>query len=66
VSYGDTFRLLVSQFLDRFDFDIGTVNRFRVHFVETDGRIIAFDAYNTFYRHGARGTAARERAQAGL
>jgi uncharacterized radical SAM superfamily Fe-S cluster-containing enzyme len=65
VTYANTFRVVISQFLDRFNFDIATAKRSCVHFVETDGRIIPFDTYNTFYRPGAFGTAARERAQAG-
>lgn len=55
VGYADTFRVVVSQFLDRFNFDIGTVKRSCVHFVQPDGQIIPFDTYNTFYRPGAPG-----------
>ncbi len=62
VSYANTFRVVISQFLDRFNFDLGTVKRSCVHFVEADGRIIPFDTYNTFYREGAPGVAARQRA----
>jgi len=64
VTYENTFRVVISQFLDRFNFDLGTVKRSCVHFVEPDGRIIPFDTYNNFYRPGAAGTAARLRAQA--
>jgi hypothetical protein len=66
IGYADTFRVVVSQFLDRFNFDLGTVKRSCVHFVEPDGRIIPFDTYNTFYREGAEGAGvlARQRAQA--
>ncbi len=46
---------MIVQFLDRFNFDIGTVKRSCVHFVEPDGRIYPFDTYNTFYREGAAG-----------
>jgi uncharacterized radical SAM superfamily Fe-S cluster-containing enzyme len=55
IGYADTFRVVVSQFLDRFNFDLGTVKRSCVHFVEPDGSIIPFDTYNTFYRPGAPG-----------
>jgi uncharacterized radical SAM superfamily Fe-S cluster-containing enzyme len=58
VGYADTFRVVISQFLDRFNFDLGTVKRSCVHFVEPDGSIIPFDTYNTFYRPGAPGAAA--------
>jgi uncharacterized radical SAM superfamily Fe-S cluster-containing enzyme len=63
IGYEHTFRVVISQFLDRWNFDLGTVKRSCVHFVESDGRIIPFDTYNTFYRKGAAGTAAREKAQ---
>ncbi|HWE99175.1 MAG TPA: radical SAM protein, partial [Caulobacteraceae bacterium] len=58
LSYEHTFRVVISQFLDRFNFDLGTVKRSCVHFVQPDGRIIPFDTYNTFYRPGAAGNAA--------
>jgi uncharacterized radical SAM superfamily Fe-S cluster-containing enzyme len=58
VAYENTFRVVVSQFLDRFNFDLGTVKRSCVHFVQSDGRIIPFDTFNTFYREGAAGAAA--------
>jgi len=66
LAYEDTFRVVVSQFLDRFNFDLGTVKRSCVHIVQTDGRIIPFDTYNTFYRPGASGAAALRRGQATL
>ncbi|MDB5434911.1 MAG: Radical domain protein, partial [Phenylobacterium sp.] len=57
------FRVVISQFLDRFNFDLGTVKRSCVHFVEPDGRIVPFDTYNTFYRPGAAGADALKRGQ---
>lgn len=63
VAYENTFRVVVSQFLDRFNFDLGTVKRSCVHFVEPDGRIIPFDTYNTFYRPGAAGAGALAHAR---
>lgn len=65
LGYEHTFRVVISQFLDRFNFDLGSVKRSCVHFVEPDGRIIPFDTYNTFYRPGAAGAAALARAQRG-
>lgn len=61
VAYENTFRVVVSQFLDRFNFDIGTVKRSCVHFVEPDGKIYPFDTFNTFYRPGAAGVEAHRR-----
>jgi hypothetical protein len=63
LAYAHTFRVVVSQFLDRFNFDLGTVKRSCVHFVEPDGRIIPFDTFNTFYRPGAAGAEALHRGQ---
>ena len=63
VAYENTFRVVISQFLDRFNFDLGTVKRSCVHFVQPDGRIIPFDTYNTFYRPGAAGAEALARGQ---
>ena len=57
IAYENTFRVVISQFLDRFNFDLGTVKRSCVHFVQPDGRIIPFDTFNTFYRDGASGEA---------
>ncbi len=55
IAYAQTFRVVIMQFLDRFNFDLGTVKRSCVHFVQPDGTIIPFDTYNTFYRPGAAG-----------
>ena len=63
VGYEHTFRVVVSQFLDRYNFDLGTVKRSCVHFVQPDGQIVPFDTYNTFYRPGAVGAAALRRGQ---
>ena len=56
-----TFRVVISQFLDRFNFDLGAVKRSCVHFVEPPGRIIPFDTFNIFYRPGAAGRDSLER-----
>jgi uncharacterized radical SAM superfamily Fe-S cluster-containing enzyme len=63
LAYEHTFRVVISQFLDRYNFDLGTVKRSCVHFVEPNGRIIPFDTYNTFYRPGAAGAEALRRGQ---
>ncbi|WP_174279976.1 radical SAM protein [Sphingomonas bacterium] len=55
IGYEQTFRVVISQFLDRFNFDLGTVKRSCVHFVQPDGAIIPFDTFNLFYRPGAAG-----------
>ena len=53
----DTFKVAIIQFLDRFNFDLGTVKRSCIHFATPDGRMIPFDTYNSFYRPGAPGAA---------
>ena len=55
LSYANSFRVVILQFLDRYNFDLATVKRSCVHFVTGDGQIIPFDTYNTFYREGAEG-----------
>ena len=57
ISYRDTFKVVIIQFLDRFNFDLGTVKRSCIHFATPDGRMIPFDTYNNFYRRGAPGAA---------
>jgi hypothetical protein len=55
LSYANSFRVVILQFLDRYNFDLATVKRSCVHFVTGEGQIIPFDTYNTFYREGAEG-----------
>lgn len=57
LTYADSFRVVILQFLDRYNFDLGTVKRSCVHFLTEAGQIIPFDTYNTFYREGAEGAA---------
>jgi hypothetical protein len=64
VAYEQTFRVVIVQFMDRFNFDLGGVKRSCVHFVEPDGKIYPFDTFNTFYRAGAPGRANVERIRA--
>ncbi|MEO7240223.1 MAG: radical SAM protein, partial [Sphingomicrobium sp.] len=61
LSYANSFRVVILQFLDRYNFDLATVKRSCVHFVTEDGQIIPFDTYNTFYRAGAEGAAVLSR-----
>ena len=65
LAYEHTFRVVVMQFLDRFNFDIATVKRSCVHFVQPSGEIIPFDTFNTFYRPGAAGESALAVAREG-
>ncbi len=58
LAYRDTFKVAIIQFLDRHNFDLGTVKRSCIHFATPDGRMIPFDTYNNFYRPGAPGAAA--------
>ena len=64
LSYANSFRVVILQFLDRYNFDLGTVKRSCVHFMTPDGQIIPFDTYNTFYRPGAEGAGVLARARA--
>ncbi|MCA0312754.1 MAG: radical SAM protein [Candidatus Melainabacteria bacterium] len=50
LSYRNIFRVIIIEFLDRFNFDVRSVKRACVHIVHPDGRIIPFDTYNMFYR----------------
>jgi uncharacterized radical SAM superfamily Fe-S cluster-containing enzyme len=66
LSYANSFRVVILQFLDRYNFDLATVKRSCVHFLTPGGQIIPFDTYNSFYRPGAEGehVVARQRALA--
>ncbi|HVJ01352.1 MAG TPA: radical SAM protein [Sphingomonas sp.] len=63
LGYANSFRVVILQFLDRYNFDIATVKRSCVHFVTPEGQIIPFDTYNSFYRPGAEGAPVLERAR---
>ena len=54
LSYANVFRVVIMEFMDRFNFDIGSIKRSCVHFVEPDGRIYPFDTWNLFYRERVR------------
>ena len=63
LSYADSFRVVILQFLDRYNFDLATVKRSCVHFVTPERQIIPFDTYNAFYRAGAEGAAVLRQAR---
>lgn len=63
LGYANSFRVVILQFLDRYNFDLATVKRSCVHFVTPDRQIIPFDTYNTFYRLGAEGAPVLARAR---
>ena len=52
LSYENVFRVVIVQFMDRFNFCLGGVKRSCIHFVTPNGQIIPFDTYNLFYRNG--------------
>jgi uncharacterized radical SAM superfamily Fe-S cluster-containing enzyme len=52
LGYDKVFRIVVVQFLDRYNFCIAAVKRSCIHFVTPGGKIIPFDTYNLFYRDG--------------
>ena len=64
LGYDKVFRVLIVQFLDRFNFCLSAVKRSCIHFVTPQAKIIPFDTYNLFYRDGSV-IAARARAQHG-
>src|SRR5215813_12084686 len=65
LSYENVFRVVIVQFMDRFNFCLGGVKRSCIHFVTPNGQIIPFDTYNLFYRNGLiDGIRARLKAEA--
>jgi uncharacterized radical SAM superfamily Fe-S cluster-containing enzyme len=53
IGYENIFRVVIVQFMDRFNFCVGGVKRSCIHFVTPAGQIIPFDTYNLFYRNGS-------------
>jgi len=53
IGYENVFRVVIVQFMDRFNFCVGGVKRSCIHFVTPAGQIIPFDTYNLFYRNGS-------------
>jgi uncharacterized radical SAM superfamily Fe-S cluster-containing enzyme len=52
LDYRNIFRIAISEFMDKYNFDLGAVKRSCIHFVTQQGKIIPFDTYNLFYRDG--------------
>jgi 7,8-dihydro-6-hydroxymethylpterin dimethyltransferase len=52
LGYDKVFRIVIVQFLDRYNFCLAAVKRSCIHFVTPAGKIIPFDTYNLFYRDG--------------
>lgn len=51
IGYKNIFRIIIMEFLDKYNFDVRSVKRSCVHIAHPDGRIIPFDTYNMFYRN---------------
>jgi uncharacterized radical SAM superfamily Fe-S cluster-containing enzyme len=52
LGYDKIFRIVIVQFLDKYNFCVATVKRSCIHFVTPEAKIIPFDTYNLFYRSG--------------
>ena len=63
LGYDKVFRIVIVQFLDKYNFCVATVKRSCIHFVTPQAKIIPFDTYNLFYRDGLKAEL-RERADA--
>lgn len=50
LSYDNVFRIVIMEFMDKYSFDLGSIKRSCVHFVEPDGKIYPFETWNMFYR----------------
>lgn len=55
LTYDNVFRIVIMAFMDKYDFDLGSVKRSCTHFVEPNGKIYPFDTWNLFYRAQVRG-----------
>ena len=51
LSYENTFRIAIVEFLDAYNFCLARVKRSCIHFVTPQQQIIPFDTYNLFYRN---------------
>ncbi|TXH69643.1 MAG: radical SAM protein [Thiothrix sp.] len=51
LTYDNVFRIVIMSFMDKYDFDIGSIKRSCTHFVEPNGKIYPFDTWNLFYRN---------------
>lgn len=50
LKYKNVFRIMIVQFLDKYNFDIKSVKRSCMHFAKEDGKMYPFDTYNMLYR----------------
>lgn len=50
LAYNHVFRIVIMSFMDKYDFDLGSIKRTCTHFVEPDGKIYPFETWNMFYR----------------
>lgn len=50
LKYKNVFRIMIVQFLDKYNFDIKSVKRSCMHFAKEDGKMYPFDTYNMMYR----------------
>lgn len=55
LTYDNVFRIVIMAFMDKYDFDLGSIKRSCTHFVEPNGKIYPFDTWNLFYREQVRG-----------
>jgi len=54
LAYENVFRIVIMSFMDKYDFDLGSIKRSCTHFVEPDGKIYPFETWNMFYRDKAK------------
>lgn len=53
LGYENVFRVMVVRFMDARDFDVRSVKKSCLMFVQPDGRLIPFDTWNLLYRNPA-------------
>jgi hypothetical protein len=63
IGYKDVFRVLIMAFIDAVNFDVRAMKKSCVHIVQTDGRIIPFEAFNLLYRDDRGGILAARRRE---
>ncbi|MGB1311023.1 MAG: radical SAM protein [Leucothrix sp.] len=59
LTYDNVFRVVIMAFMDKYDFDIGSIKRSCTHFVEPNGKIYPFETWNMFYRDKVKATGLR-------
>ncbi|MEE9313183.1 MAG: radical SAM protein [Rhizobiaceae bacterium] len=53
LTYENIFRVVIVNFMDKYDFCVANIKRSCIHFVTPNGQIIPFETYNMFYRDGS-------------